>query len=194
MATDLCTLSQFKTYKTIHPDNTDEDALISQLISSVSNYVKDYCGRTFVDYYSTPKVEYFDGMNCKRVFTDEFPVISVESVEVSSDGGSTYEEFTDYITDKSNDSIVSLGSNFITTSIPTNSLKITYTAGYDPNNIPPDLRQACMDLVEYFRSKEYTPRKDWNDASIENVSFREGGGSKLPPHIARVLSHYRMVY
>ena len=47
-----------------------------------------------------------------------------------------------------------------------------------------------MDMVEYYREAEYTPRKEMAGAKLENLGFRAGSSSSLPSHIKRVLDKY----
>ncbi len=53
MATDLVTKAEYKTYMGISSTNSDTE--IDFLIPKVSDLVKSYCRRTFVDYYISAK-------------------------------------------------------------------------------------------------------------------------------------------
>jgi len=194
-AKNLFTLDEFKEYKGIaNPENDDQ---ITSLIARVSEFVKRYCGKTFVDYATTNKVEYFDGFE-ESVFVDEYPIIKMVSVSTSSDGGATYDgtltEYTDYFVEYSTGEITSALSSFLTSSSVAagkskRTLKIIYNGGY--KKLPLDIKQAAMDLLEYYREAEYTPRKDFQGFSLENLGFRTGDSSSLPSHIKRVLDAYR---
>lgn len=195
MARKLITVSEFKTYKNI--TNSDEDNKIDSIIISASALVKSYCSRTFIDYVKTDKVEYHDARIDTEIFLDEFPIIDIVSAEYSLDGWTTSTTLVAGDNDYFIDSELGLISAGTTTPFALGAIynlrnfRVTYKAGYE--EIPDDLKQAVLDLVEYYRSEEYTPRKSFQDMSLENLGFRETGGSKFPSHIARILSLYRRV-
>lgn len=73
---DLVTVSDYKTYAGIN-SNT-RDSAINNLKSQVSTLIKTYCGRTFIDYYSTEKTEYFDIVKGETsIFPLELPIAEV---------------------------------------------------------------------------------------------------------------------
>jgi hypothetical protein len=132
------------------------------------------------------------------LFLDEQPVISITSIEISNDGGLTYQtplvEYTDYFVDYDIGVVSALYSNFVLEStiaqgISNRNVKVTYKGGY--TSIPNDIKQAALDLIEYYRNEEYTPRKQFQLAQVDNIGARTGTISDLPAHIARVLSLYR---
>lgn len=193
MGKKLVTLDEFKTYKEIN--NDEHNSKIGVIISSINELVKTYCNRTFLDYATVDKTEYFDATSISEYYMDELPLLSVTSFSVSNDGGVTYTEGvenTDYFVDTTNNCILT-GSTlpFTTSSIPFKSGKIIYKGGYI--EVPMDLKIAIMDLIEYYREEEYTPRKAFQGMSVENLGFREGAGSALPTHIRRVFELYRVV-
>lgn len=191
MGLELVSLDEFKAYKKIVKD--EDDSKLSIMIRSASQLAKTYCRRTFVDYAATDKVEYFDGDSLDTLFVNEFPIINVTSVEVAPDGV-TYTALTvneDYFVDTEVDAIRTVdGLPFTVGSYPSfKSVKVTYSAGFD--EVPEDLKIAVMDLVEYYRQEEYTPRKAFEASSIENLGFREGGKASLPAHIKRIFEMYK---
>jgi len=197
MAKNLVTLEEFKIYKSI--SSTEQDELLTALIKRVSSFVKNFCKRTFIDYSTINKVEYFDAVDVDEVFLSELPIISVTSVEVSNDGGATYEapltDYVDYFIDSDLGRIIAstyftiTGSSSVLAGKSKRSLRVTYKGGYVA--LPDDLKQATLDLVEYYRANEYTPRQNFGQFQTENLGFRSGSSSNLPSHILRVLSLYR---
>lgn len=189
MGEPLATVEEFKTYKSISPSNISEDELIEQLLQSTSDYIKEYCGRTFNDYVYDEKIEYHDGSMDSRVYVKEFPIIDIK-VEFSNDGGQTYvlgTEFSDYY--KGGDYIDS-GTTLplYNPTISHRAILIQYTAGFD--ELPADLVLACMDLTEYFRKNEYNPKSSHGSEMVERGN-NDYVSTKLPSHILRVLSNYR---
>ena len=59
MGLDLVTLEEYKAYAAIN--STNQDAAITAIIPIVSELVKNYCRRTFVDYIDEAKTEVFSG-------------------------------------------------------------------------------------------------------------------------------------
>lgn len=196
-AKDLVTLEEFKVYKTIN--STEQDDKINALITRVSQFIKTYCGKTFVDYVSTDKTEYYDAVNTSDIFLDEQPVISITSLQVSNDGGKTYNtalvEYDDFFVNydigvvTSTSTFTDSSSSSVSQGVSSRSLKVKYRGGY--KTLPADLRQAALDMVEYYRANEYTPRQDFQSFKIENLGFRTGDSPSLPSHIKRILDQYR---
>lgn len=191
MAIELVSLDEFKAYKKITKDEDDPKLLL--ILRAASQLAKTYCRRTFVDYVDTDKVEYFDGDTDEILFLSEFPIISITSVEVSADGATytTITQDTDYFIDYTLDAIRTADNlSFTVGSLPSfKSVKVTYKGGY--TEVPEDLKLAVMDLAEYYRQEEYTPRKSFQSSTIENIGFRAGGKSSLPAHIKRVFEMYK---
>ena len=55
---DLITLQQYKDFAGL--TGVTMDARINVIVDSVSKLVKNYCGTSFIDDYSSAKTEYFD--------------------------------------------------------------------------------------------------------------------------------------
>ena len=194
----LVTLDEFKTYKGI--TKNDEDAKLTQILEATSNFTKEYCKRSFIDYFATDKVEYQDASSYDTIFLDEFPLVSITSVEISLDGdftGTDPDKITElelYTTYYPNfeDSLIHSGMATLPLAYGglsgISNIKITYKAGYSV--VPKDLKIAIMDLVEYYKAEEYTPRKAFKDMSIENLGFRDTTAG-LPAHIKRIFEMYR---
>lgn len=194
MGLDLVTLEEYKAYAAIN--STNQDAAIAAIIPIVSELVKNYCRRTFVGYIDEAKTEVFSGgSTISRFYLKEFPIISISSFERSEDYGQSYvslEEFTDYVADLEDDSIVSLPYSEDSTSVfqkLINGYKVTYYAGY-PDGIPADLKVAILDLITYYLKNDgsvHSPKAPGtNSVQIEYIT-----STALPAHIARVLNLYK---
>lgn len=195
---DLIDLDCYKQAKDIN--STKRDGKIQDLITKTSSLIENYCNRKFVDYFTTPRVEWFDGKTNSVVLT-EFPVNSVVSVNTSSDGGITQSAMTladanngGYLVDLENGRVfTSDGSLFIDSyNIPYRSLEISYTAGYDSSNLPQDLQLCVIDLVHYYEKDENIPTKSLLGATIDNPL--PYAANSFPPAIRRVLDLYRYSY
>jgi hypothetical protein len=184
MALNLTTKADYKTYVGIK--STNEDALIDFIIPKVSELVKTYCRRTFVDYWSVPKIEMFKGAVTKFILA-ETPVVNINSVQRSLDYGQTWTSlvrYTDWVLD--GDVIVSLDSQGYFPEL-INGYKVEYTAGY--NDVPNDLEMAILDLVTYYRKNDGAIHSSKvvgsNNVQIEYIST-----TSLPAHIRRILDQY----
>lgn len=188
--TALVTLDDYKIYKKI--TKTESDEQIQTIILSSSAIVKTYCGHAFIDYFSTPKVEYINiepGQHA--ILMNEWPIVSVSTVETrNTDGTYTVLDSSEYFVDKGIDTIFMYSGYW-----PEGygAVKITYTAGY--SSTPEDVRIATLDLVSHYFKEEYKERKSIGSASIDNTTPRSSSGAtpKWPPHVIRILDMYRNV-
>lgn len=185
--TNLVTLTEYKDYAGI--SSSDQDTKLKNIILYVSDFIKAYCGRNFIDNYAngvfTNITEYWSG-GADHLYTREFPVSEIVSIDISYDYGTTYTPLalgTDYVYDLEKERIYVPGANNITA---VNAYKVIYKGGFSAT--PPSLKVATLDLVEYYMKKESTPRKTSGSISIEYIR-----SSDLPYHIKRVLDLYRVI-
>ncbi len=187
MGLPLITRAEYKAYVSISSPNSD--AIIDALIPKVSELVKNYCRRTFVDYVNDNKTQVSNGGYGSSLFVKEYPILTVSEVGYSVDYGQNYvplAEFTDYVVDWENDCILSLSVD----GFPklTNGYQIIYTAGYE--SIPDDLKLAVMDLLTYYIKNDmavHSPKAPGtNSVQVEYITT-----SALPAHIRRVLDLYK---
>lgn len=188
MGANLITKAEYKAYAGIN--STNQDAEIDSLIPKVSELVKSYCRRAFVDYVDEAKVEVFRG-GFDQLLLSEFPVTQVISVQKSTDYGQTYTKltkFTDWVQD--GDSVVSLDPTKGFAEL-INGYKVSYFAGFE--TLPEDLKLATLDIVTYYlknsaavhSTKSLAP----NTMQVEYIT-----GSQFPAHIRRVLDMYKANY
>lgn len=182
----LITLQDYKLYKKL--TKTDNDVELGVIIASVSNLIKTYCGHSFIDYYTTAKVETFNIKQSQHaILLNEWPVKTVTQVETREDYQSSYTVVpsTDYFVDSTIDTIFNHSGYW---NEGFGAVKVTYTAGYAAT--PEDVEIAALDLVHHYFKEEYKERKTLGAATLDN-GYSKFGISKWPPHIARVLDMYR---
>lgn len=185
---DLVTVNQYKAYRGI--TGNAEDTRLNVIVPSVSTLVKNYCGRSFLDYVSTNKVDTFSMKWPQNVvFLSEIPVINVISVEeLESEESYNYVTLTadQYKVDNFLDAIYRIEAGR-RQDYPEgiNSVRITYRGGYP--TLPSDLRLAVTDLITYYLKEEWKPEKNQGSFTIRN----EGAEPDFPDHIKRVLDLYR---
>ena len=199
---DLITLQQYKDFAGL--TGVTMDARINVIVDSVSQLVKNYCGTSFIDDYSSAKTEYFDIHDnvTTRVMLDEGPINAVTSVQErdsqadsyvtliteNSDSSGKYE----YIVDTMTDSIIRTNED-VDKAFPKGrkAVKVVYTAGYSAT--PEDLKLAIFDLVKYYLKDERKERMTIAGTTVENpvsTSIRNNVG--FPDHIKRVLDMYKV--
>lgn len=183
MATNLVTKAEYKAYMGITSTNSDTE--IDFLIPKVSDLVKTYCRRTFIDFYDEAKTEVFDG-GFKQIILKETPVVTVNSVAYSADYGKTYTnlvKFTDYVV--RDDYVLSLNPNGFPEQI--NGYKVVYFAGYEA--VPGDLKLAVLDLIEYY-SRNNGAVHSTRDLNPNTTQISYVASSNFPASIKRVLDQY----
>jgi hypothetical protein len=182
----LITLEDYKLYKKL--TKTDSDEELGAIIASVSNLIKTYCGHSFIDYYSTAKVETFNIKQSQHaILLNEWPVKTVSQVEYRDDYNMPYQVLdpVEYFVDPTIDTLFRHSGYW---EEGFGAVKITYTAGYE--DTPEDVRIACLDLVHHYFKEEYKERKTLGAATLDN-GYSKFGNSRWPPHVARVLDLYR---
>ena len=189
---NLITLADYKQIEGL--TNPKDDFRINQLIDSVSQLVKTYCGNSIVDYYTTNKVETFNmDWDTHIVQLTESPVNSIVSVEKRDSVTDSYTTVasTEYYLDTSTDSVLYVtGSTYKNWPRGAGAVKVTYTAGYSA--CPADLKLAVVDLVTYYLKDEHKERRTLGGASIQNQSTSSVRDSvAFPDHIKRVLDMYK---
>lgn len=192
--TDLVTLIEYKAAEGINTPKNDEQ--LNKIIPSVSQLVKTYCANTFVDYYSTNKIDTINvDWDTHIVQLTESPVNTIVSVEERSNYGSSYLTLTtgayEYYLDTITDSIIrTTNGTYKNWARGPGAVRVTYTAGY--SSVPADLRLAVFDLITYYLKDEHKERRSIAGASIQNqASSSQRNNVAFPDHIKRVLDLYK---
>lgn len=187
MATDFITLAEVKTYGSINSTNADTE--IRFLIPKVCNLIRNYIGRTLIDYYNTDKVEVLKG-GSNYLSVTEVPINEISSVEYSTDFGKTYiplEQYVDWTHDLQSDTISALTPTGFPAAV--NGYRVTYTGGYA--QVPEDLKLAALDLVVFYQRSDMAVKSSRN-AGANNAQIEYVMNATLPSHIRRVLDMYRL--
>ena len=189
MGLDLITLDEYKAYEGI--TSTTQDIEISTVIPKVSEFVKNICRRTFIDWVDDSKVEVFNGGTPVLLFS-EAPVLQIQGLEYSVDYGKTYStltEYTDWVLDQENQQILPIITSQFDYLI--NGYRLTYTAGFE--EIPQDLKLAVLDLVTYYMKNQGAVHNA-NIIAPGNAQVQYLNSTNLPTHIKRVLDLYVLNY
>lgn len=188
---DLITIDRYKDLEGI--SSTKEDTKLDIFIPAVSQLVKNYCGNSIVDYYSTDKVEEFSFDWLSHIVQlTESPLLSVSQVEVRETFTLNYEVLSSekYYVDFDTDSILRVeGQGYRNWPRGAGSVKVTYRAGYA--ECPVDLQLAVADLVTYYLRDEHKARQSLSGATRENAESSIRNSPAFPDHIKRVLDLYK---
>ena len=192
---DLTTLNDYKAAEGIN--SPKDDARLNFLIPSVSELVKTYCANSFVDYYSSNKVDTLNiDWDTHIIQLTESPVNTIVSVEERNSYGDAYVTLTtgnyEYFLDSATDSIMRTtnGSTYKNWRRGPGAVRVTYKAGYA--TLPSDLRLAVFDLITYYLKDEHKERRSIAGASIQNQSSSsQRNNVAFPDHIKRVLDLYK---
>ena len=195
---DLVTVAQYKDAEGLRGEKDDDRLAI--IVPQVSDLVKKYCGISFIDFYSTDKVETFsiDDNYTTTIIVSESPLVTVDSVQERASYSGSYETLTttdyEYYVDTESDAIIRTNKegNPIPFKRGVGAVKITYNAGYSAT--PEDLKLALFDLVNYYMKDEHKERRTLGGAQLQNQGtsgIRDN--SDFPDHIKRVLDLYRVI-
>ena len=186
---DLVTLNDYKAAEGIN--SPKDDSRLNFIIPSVSQLVKTYCANSFLDFYSTNKVEVFSmDWDSYAVQLTESPVNNIVSVETRDQPSAAYTTLPSdkWYYESTTDSVVSINGNvYANWPRGVGSVKVTYTAGY--SSTPADLQIAVIDLINYYFKDEHKTRRTLQGATMENAPSGDGRG--FPDHIKRVLDMYK---
>ncbi|MAC71698.1 MAG: hypothetical protein CMP84_16040 [Gammaproteobacteria bacterium] len=193
--TDLVTLIDYKAAEGVTTPKSD--AQLNFIIPSVSQLVKTYCANSFVDYYSTNKVDTINvNWGTHLIQLTESPVNSIVSVEERETYDSSYVTLTttsyEYYLDSATDSLIRTtgGTTYKNWARGPGAVRVTYKAGYA--SLPADLRLAVFDLITYYLKDEHKERRSIAGASIQNqASTSQRNNVAFPDHIKRVLDLYK---
>jgi len=195
---DLITVNEYKDAEGLRGEKDDDR--LSVMVPLVSDLVKKYCGISFVDFYSTDKVETFtiNDNYTSTITMSESPLVTVDTVKERPDYGSPYVTLTtgnyEYYVDVESDAVVRTNEsgNPISWKKGVGSVQITYNAEY--STCPSDLKLALFDLVNYYMKDEHKERRSLGNAQMSNQGTSGiKSSTDFPDHIKRVLDLYRVV-
>ena len=195
---DLITVNEYKDAEGLRGEKDDDR--LSVMVPLVSDLVKKYCGISFVDFYSTDKVETFtiNDNYTSTITMSESPLVTVDTVKERPDYGSPYVTLTtgnyEYYVDVESDAVVRTNEsgNPISWKKGVGSVQITYNAGY--STCPSDLKLALFDLVNYYMKDEHKERRTLGGAQLQNQGTAGiRNSTDFPDHIKRVLDLYKVV-
>jgi len=141
-------LVELADYKmTLGISGSSEDTKLSQYSLEIDEKVKNYLGR---DIEETSYTELYDGSGNNRLVVEQYPIVSITSLEVyqglnadDTENWDTWVQGEDYDRLMNEDNSVFLGG----TTFPKGdmNIRLTYIAGY--SSIPDDIQNVCKKLM-----------------------------------------------
>ena len=195
---DLITVNEYKDAEGLRGEKDDDRLAV--IVPQVSDLVKKYCGVSFLDYYSTNKVETFtiEDNYTSTIIVSESPLVSINKVEERTSYSDDYQELLttkyEYYIDEEADAIIrtNTSGNPISWKKGVGAVRITYKAGYA--STPKDLQLALFDLVNYYIKDEHKERRTLGGAVQQNQGTAGiRNSTDFPDHIKRVLDLYKVV-
>ena len=195
---DLITVTEYKDAEGLRGEKHDDRLAI--IVPQVSDLVKKYCGTSFLDFFSTDKVETFsiEDNYTSTIIVSESPLTAVDKVEERATYADSYTELTtgnyEYYVDFEADAVIRTDKDGNPKPFKkgVGAVKITYNAGFATT--PKDLQLALFDLVNYYIKDEHKERRTLGGAQLQNqgtAGIRTS--TDFPAHIKRVLDLYKVV-
>lgn len=182
---DLITRNEYKDYMGISTNNKDKE--IDLLIPMVSQLVKTYCRRTFIDHIFDPKLEIFEG-GYSELILSETPIIDILDFSYSTDYGQIYQplaRFESWTLIGNTIKAIPIGTNWNNL---INGYRVEYQGGYS-DGTPPDLKLAVLDLIEYYTKNNSAVHVN-RDVTPNVTQIQYIATSNFPAHIKRILDQY----
>lgn len=192
---NLITVQEYKDAEGIQ--GTKDDIRLEELVPSVSQLVKTYCGNSIVDFYSSAKTETISvNYETHIIQLTESPVNSITSVEERASYNESYTTLTtgnyEYYLDTSTDCLYRTNGSayYRNWHRGPGAVRVVYTAGYSA--VPADLKLAVYDLITYYLKDEHKQRQTLAGATLQNQgSSSMANNPGFPDHIKRVLDLYK---
>jgi len=192
---NLITLEEYKAAKNMTKPDMDE--VLQILITNTSAIIQAYIGRNLFN-SGEPIEEYINlDYDTRNIYLDQYPVNEIISIDVY-DNRPLYDSTvhfpiypSSYILSPKEGMLMRTGGGPGDCYWPQAPIKVVYTAGaIDDKGIPPELKQATIDLVTYYHKEEYKDSKSIRGATTNNNTGSGNSNSpstNFPPHIQRVL-------
>lgn len=181
----LASLAQLKTQLGIISSETKYDAKLTLFLNAASAWVETYCERKFE---SQSYVELINGNRTNFFITDQWPIISVSELRISSNrdwaSPTSLIPATDYSI--SSDGI---GITYYPGYLPQgyDNVRLSYVAGYA--TIPSDLQLATIWAAEWFYL--HNNRGDMGRTTASKTGESVGVLSEVPQMIKQIIDPYR---
>ncbi|HZL59440.1 MAG TPA: hypothetical protein VFC38_07040 [Stellaceae bacterium] len=178
---DLTTLANVKAWLSPPLTTTNDDALLTRLVTAASQFIQSWLGRTIAE---ATYMETRDGPGGTRLFLRNRPVVSVAAVTVDGvavPASSPPPTGAGYLFDDS--SLYLVGHAF---SRGRQNVTVNYTAGFAAT--PPEIEQACIALVALRYKERDRIGQVSKNLGGEVVAFAQ---KDVPADVATLLAQYK---
>lgn len=182
-AGDLTTLGDVKAWLSLPLTTTADDALLARLITAASAFLAAWLNRQIL---TASYTQTFNGNGKTALLLPQYPITAVQSLTIDSQTipplapGQSGAGFTVDVT-----TLYLSGTAF---NRGIQNVTVTWTAGYA--SVPPDIEQACIDLVALrYRERDRIGLASKGMAG-ETTSYSQ---RDLPANAATLLQVYRRV-
>ncbi len=186
---DLITVEEYKAYKGIGKNDTDDK--IAFIIASVSALIKAHVGHSIVDNWEEPvTVDINTAYDTKTIYLDAYPIRDIISVEESFGGYVGGLDSTIHYP-----VVFNVGYNFSYGAGAIHriggtwarNIRVTYTSGYE--TVPEQIKFAAIEMVSYYFNEEWKPARTMQGTSIAGPTAEQGG---IPKHIVPMLTEFKV--
>lgn len=183
----IVSLADVKTALSV--DDTEDDEIIGQILSRVSEEFNEYTGRTLL---ASDLTEYYNGDGTTLLYLDSYPVNSTTStMEVYVDDDNDFDAdsklaSTQFWIETKVGAVKRLGDNF---PAGIRNIKVVYNAGYAAGSMPEPLRGAAFDMCrQYYMARDERPDVNSISKGDTSRSFIDG---RFPPGVRAILDDYK---
>lgn len=158
---DLTTLAHLRSFLSKQATDTNDDALLSSIITRISADVAKRCNRKFS---AATVTEYHNGRGTEKIFVRRPPVNSVSSIHVDSDrvfGSDTQIDSDDVVISDEVSGLITLNGDVFDKDPFVENVRVIYNGGF--STIPADLERCVLRLCAW----DYLEAKRWNNTMIK---------------------------
>ena len=190
----LVSVAEYKSYIGLDPsDGNVRDERLELFVNIASQDIEKYCKRKF---RSGSAVEIRDGNGTSVMYVDQSPIVTLSEIAYwyGSNTGFSALSSSDYdweTKDNAGKIYFTDGTEFTRGSM---NWRLTYTYGYDRDDVPSDLKMACFQLVQRIELKAGNKGKDGKEG-LQSENFGDSSTTydlaTMPADIAKRLDNYR---
>jgi hypothetical protein len=178
----------------LNTDSTDE-SVVSLLSFSVTTEIEKYCNRILVN---REILEFHSGYTSNSISSKEYPVTEFASLQIKDSSSIDYQIISPDLYGitpspgiSSEPVEVELVNGYL---FPRgkNNIKLTYTAGYLPEEVPQDLKMAFCEILSWMLKRLKARQIGVNTlARAKNQSGPLLYDPNIPEHARQILDSYR---
>lgn len=179
----LTTLSNCKSY--LNLTTNDDDEFIKQLIKYATSTIEGYCGRKF------ESQEYVEEIHIakNKIFTSNYPITEVSEILLDGNKIDNYKIISSYIVLNNKQMTMTGGYSYPDKNEQT--AIITYTAGYETFDLPPELTFAATKLTAFYYKEAREDRLGITSEKLDVMSTNFI--TDIPTTIIDLIKPYRKV-